>query len=207
LLTRAVQKGHGHSLQNGIYGPFDKCIAIELITSLARMVRAELHPDEKKAGERGAGGGRIAYEFDGIASRRIDRYHARCAGHKGKSRQQESGAGKMARGDRRFRKLKNLYSVGYLEGVGHAWAASGHRAEAEAILAQLRELSSKEYVSPTAFAEIYTALGQHRVALGWLERAYRERDAGMVGLAVDSNFDDLRSDPRFKNLLRLVGLP
>jgi len=118
---------------------------------------------------------------------------------------EEQGKWPEAIGD--YEKLKNLYSVGYLEGVGHAWAASGHRAEAEGILVRLRELSSKEYVSPTAVAEIYAALGQHRVALGWLERAYRERDAGMVGLAVDSNFDHLRSDPRFKNLLRLIGLP
>ncbi len=106
-----------------------------------------------------------------------------------------------------YEKLKDSYRLGYLVGVGHAWAASGHRIEAEAALAELRQLSKQAYVSPIAFAAIYTALGQRQVALAWLERAYRERNAGMIGLQVDSAFDDLRPDPRFQDLLRRVGFP
>ena len=106
-----------------------------------------------------------------------------------------------------YGKLKDVYRLGYLVGSGHAWAASGHRTEAEAALAQLRELSKQAYVSPIAFAAIYTALGQRQVAFVWLQGAYRERNPGMIGLQVDSSFDDLRPDPRFQDLLHRVGFP
>ena len=58
-----------------------------------------------------------------------------------------------------------------------------------------------------ALAATHTSLGERQVALGLLERAYRERDAGIITLAVDYTSDDLRPDPRFKDLLRRVGFP
>jgi TolB-like protein/DNA-binding winged helix-turn-helix (wHTH) protein/Flp pilus assembly protein TadD len=106
-----------------------------------------------------------------------------------------------------YEKLKDIYKLGYLVGIGHAWAASGHRAEAESALAQLQELSKQMYVSPVFFAAIYSALGEPQTALEWLERGYRERATSMIGLHVNPWLDDLRPDPRFQNLLGRIGFP
>jgi hypothetical protein len=53
---------------------------------------------------------------------------------------------------------------------------------------------------------IYTGLGDKDMAFEWLERAYADRTARLSELP-DPPFDDLRSDPRFQDLLRRVGLP
>jgi tetratricopeptide (TPR) repeat protein len=89
--------------------------------------------------------------------------------------------------------------------MGYALAKAGRRAEAEAILKELK--STKEYVSPGELAVLYSGLGDKEGALATLERAYDERDLQLRFLKVDPHFDDLRSEPRFQALLRKVGLP
>lgn len=89
--------------------------------------------------------------------------------------------------------------------LGAALADSGQRDEAIAILRELE--NSKEYVSPGELAILYTALGDKEKAFVTLERAYAERDLQLKYLGVDPAFDDLRSDPRFKELLRKLNLP
>jgi len=54
---------------------------------------------------------------------------------------------------------------------------------------------------------IYTALGERDQALEWLSKAYEERGEWLVWLKVDPKLDSLRSDPRFKEALKNVGLP
>jgi len=63
----------------------------------------------------------------------------------------------------------------YLGELGHAYALSGNRAEALKILAELKEMSTGQYVSPLDFAFIYTGLGDKEQALSYLEKAYQER--------------------------------
>ncbi len=75
------------------------------------------------------------------------------------------------------------------------------------MLAQLQELSSELFVSPYHIAVIYAGLGQKDQALAWLEKAYAERDGSLVLLRVDPGLDSLRSDPRYADLVRRVGLP
>ncbi len=55
-------------------------------------------------------------------------------------------------------------------------------------------------------AEIFAQLGEKDQAFAWLERAYEERSFMMLYLKVAPNLDPLRSDPRFADLLRRVGL-
>lgn len=64
-----------------------------------------------------------------------------------------------------------------------------------------------EYVSPEEFFYSYLCLGDKEKALEWLEKGYQERNRRLIDLKVDPHYDLLRSDPRFQNLVRRVGLP
>jgi serine/threonine protein kinase/tetratricopeptide (TPR) repeat protein len=63
------------------------------------------------------------------------------------------------------------------------------------------------YASPFGIASLYAQLGDKEQAFRWLEIAYRERDFYMETLRTDSSLDSLRSDPRFAEMVRKVGLP
>ena len=89
--------------------------------------------------------------------------------------------------------------------LGAALARAGRRDEALLILRQLE--NSKEYVSPAELAALYTGLNDKEKAFAALERAFAARDLQMQYIGVDPTFDDLRSDARFADLMRRVGLP
>jgi len=61
-------------------------------------------------------------------------------------------------------------------------------------------------VSPAEIAGIYTAFGQANDAFTWLDRAYQERTSALIYLKIDRVYDDLRSDPRFDDLLHRMNL-
>ena len=98
----------------------------------------------------------------------------------------------------------NPYAVGYW---GYACGLAGHRTEADSALSKLKELAQHGYVPPLANALVFLGLGQMDEVFNWLNRAYEERDGRFASLHVDPIFDPLRSDPRFEELLRRVGLP
>ena len=89
--------------------------------------------------------------------------------------------------------------------LGHAYAASGKRSEAQRILAELDQ-QKQRYVSPYTIATIYAGLGEKDQAFKWIEKAYEERDIWLMNLKVDPVLKNLRSDPRFGNLLQRIGL-
>jgi Flp pilus assembly protein TadD len=88
----------------------------------------------------------------------------------------------------------------------HACGRADDRAQARRILNGLVERSATSYVSPVNVAVGFIGLGDADGAFAWLERAYQERSQGLTYLKTDPLFDPLRSDPRFDNLLRRVGL-
>jgi tetratricopeptide (TPR) repeat protein len=90
--------------------------------------------------------------------------------------------------------------------LGCAYARIGDTAKAHKIIDQLAELSRTKYVSPYDIAIIYTGLGEKDLALEWLEKAYEERAVRLLELP-DPAFDTLRSDPRFQDLVKRIGLP
>lgn len=98
-------------------------------------------------------------------------------------------------------------SDGGLSLLGYAYAVSGRKEKARRALAELQELSRRRYVSPVDIAAIYTGLGEKDQAFAWLEKGYQARATRMTFLKVDPQFDSLRSDPRFADLLRRVGIP
>ena len=75
------------------------------------------------------------------------------------------------------------------------------------MLEKLRALSKQKHVSSYCFAVVYVGLGEKDQAFTWLEKANEERANLLTYLKVDSTWDPLRSDPRFADLLRRVGLP
>lgn len=90
--------------------------------------------------------------------------------------------------------------------LARAYAMFGRRDEAQKILGELKEVSRQRYFPSYAVATIYTGLGDKERALEWLEKAYEERCGWMAFLRVDPALDSLRSEGRFKDLLRRVGL-
>jgi TolB-like protein/DNA-binding winged helix-turn-helix (wHTH) protein len=89
--------------------------------------------------------------------------------------------------------------------LGYFCAASGHRQRALTLLEELEETSRTRYVSPFHRALIYTGLGDNDQAMIWLERAFAERSGWMVFLNVEPEFQSLRSNKRFLDLLRRIG--
>jgi tetratricopeptide (TPR) repeat protein len=90
--------------------------------------------------------------------------------------------------------------------VGGCYAAAGRTNEAKQIAEELEELSKHQYVSAFNFAWIYLNLGDKEAALDYLERSYLERSSYLILLKVVPFFDLLRSNPRFQDLERRVGL-
>jgi len=92
--------------------------------------------------------------------------------------------------------------------LGHIYAVSGKKDEALAVLNQLKDGSSQEYVPANSIALVYAGLGDKDQAFAWLEKAYEERAFAISqGLKRDPRWDNLRSDPRYADLLRRIGLP
>ncbi|HTA68804.1 MAG TPA: protein kinase [Bryobacteraceae bacterium] len=93
-----------------------------------------------------------------------------------------------------------------LAALGHAYSVAHQVDEAKKILDQLKERSQQTYAQPSLIALIHAGLGDKNQAFDWLQKAYEDRSAGLLYLKVDPTFDSLRSDPRFTDLLRRVGL-
>ncbi len=94
-----------------------------------------------------------------------------------------------------------------LAALGYAYAVTGRRTEAQNVLDQLNQLSKQEYVPAVYRAQIYVGLGEKDQAFEWLEKSYEDRSiASLAEIKVDPQFDPLRSDARFKDLLRRMNL-
>jgi TolB-like protein/DNA-binding winged helix-turn-helix (wHTH) protein len=94
-----------------------------------------------------------------------------------------------------------------LGALGHAYAAAGDRVAAEKVRDDLIRRSSEQYVSPFYVALIFTGLREDDKALDWLDKAYQDRSNPLIFLKVDPELDPLRSNPRFQDLQRRIGLP
>jgi len=91
--------------------------------------------------------------------------------------------------------------------IGCVQGKAGRRAEALRTLEQLKELMRKRYVTAYGVALVYAGLGDNNQAFAWLNKGVEERTHWLVWLKVDPRWDQLRSDPRFGQLVARVGLP
>jgi len=97
-------------------------------------------------------------------------------------------------------------NVSALSGLGYAYGAAGRREEARKVAEQLKEQAGRRYVSPYHLAVVYAGTGEHALALEQLEKAAAERYNWLAFIAVEPQFDALRSDPRFAALVKRIGL-
>jgi TolB-like protein/Flp pilus assembly protein TadD len=93
-----------------------------------------------------------------------------------------------------------------LSALGHLMAVSGDRHGALKILAELNALSAKRYVPSYEKAMVYIGLGANDQGLAELGEAYKEDSYWMLNLQNDPRLDPLRSDARFQDLIRRVGI-
>jgi len=90
--------------------------------------------------------------------------------------------------------------------LGHALGVSGERAESRKVLEEMKDLSHRRYVPPEYIAVVYEGLGDKDQAFHWFDKAVKERSMHSW-VYPDPRYDGIRSDPRFKDLMRRMGLP
>ena len=95
--------------------------------------------------------------------------------------------------------------------LGRILAVTGERDQAIAKLERLKELDGPKkepdkYVSPAQLAILYDALGMRELAFESLERAYTDHDFLLPSINVEPEYDAMRGDPRFKDLLRRINI-
>jgi len=91
--------------------------------------------------------------------------------------------------------------------MGNILARLGEGSRALQVLDELKAVAKQQYAYSLSFARIYAGLGDKDQAFAWLEKGYEERSTPLYFLKVDPIWDPLRSDPRFNDLLRRIGLP
>jgi len=96
------------------------------------------------------------------------------------------------------------FHLGYL---GYSYTGLGERSKAQQMLAELKAKSGKEYVPAYVFAVLHMGLGEKDRAFAAMEQAVQERSTILILLNRDPVWDPIRSDPRFADLVRRVGLP
>jgi adenylate cyclase len=94
----------------------------------------------------------------------------------------------------------------FLSQLGQAWALKGDVKRARQILDEMRDRSTREFVSPYHFAYVYAGLGEADAAIDCLERAFERRSGAIYGIKGSFLFRNLRDHPRFESLLRRMNL-
>ena len=107
-----------------------------------------------------------------------------------------------------FEKARRLMDFPWtMLNLGCAYAVAGDRARAEAVIKDLDDLATGQFVSPICKGYVWTFLGEKARALEQLERCVAERDPYCVNLKTDPAFERFHAEPRFQALLKKVGFP
>jgi serine/threonine protein kinase/tetratricopeptide (TPR) repeat protein len=91
--------------------------------------------------------------------------------------------------------------------LAQTFATAGRKEKAIQILDHLTNLTKQKYVAPYFFAGIHIGLGEDERAIEYLEKSYEEHSHWLIYLHLDPSMDSMRSNPRFQDLQRRVGLP
>jgi TolB-like protein len=90
--------------------------------------------------------------------------------------------------------------------LGQTYAAAGRIDEALKVVREMQDVSKRCYVDSGSIARIYASLNEKDQAFRWLETAYQEHAPSMAYVKFDHTLANLRSDPRFDDVLRRIGL-
>ncbi len=90
--------------------------------------------------------------------------------------------------------------------LSYAYAVSGKKDKANQVLKELQDASGKGYVPAFYSAMVHIGLGEKEKAIASLEKAYADRSFFISFIKVDPELDSLRSEPRFQDLVRRMGL-
>ena len=107
-----------------------------------------------------------------------------------------------------FQEAKNLDPTNWPTSalLCHGYASSGDRPRAQQLLLELTQHATRGSLDPVWIGLIHASLGDKERAFVWLEKAYQARSDTLLFLKVDPKYDNLRSDPRFSDLLKRLNL-
>ena len=111
----------------------------------------------------------------------------------------------IAQADKLISAWPTLEDVQTFSFLGWVNAVSGRQEEARTFLSRMLDLRARRYVDPYLIGAVYAGLGEKDKAFEWLTKAYEEHAGQILWIKVDPWFENLRSDPRFKELLKKVG--
>jgi serine/threonine-protein kinase len=116
--------------------------------------------------------------------------------------------GDISEGIQELEKAKAIESTPLpISNLGYAYAKAGRKEDARKLISELKEQAKSRYVAAYSLAVIYAGLNEKDEAFAWLEKAYQARSYWVIWIKVDPKMDNLRSDPRFLNLMGRIGLP
>jgi tetratricopeptide (TPR) repeat protein len=112
--------------------------------------------------------------------------------------------------DEAFQETQKMFapklSVEQMEELRQAYATSGYPGLITTEIKLLKERANGQYESSAELARLCATVGQKDEAFEWLNKAYEARADALIWIKVDPRYDNLRSDPRFSDLLKRVGL-
>jgi TolB-like protein/Tfp pilus assembly protein PilF len=111
----------------------------------------------------------------------------------------------IAQADKVLSAWPTTEDVQTLSFLGWVYAASGKQEKSRDILKRMLDLRARRYVDAYLIAVVYAGLGEKDTAFGWLDKAYEEHAGQLVCIKADPWNKNLRSDPRYKELLRKMG--
>src|SRR6266480_4608896 len=104
----------------------------------------------------------------------------------------------------RSRKIENWYWI--VAEIACVDALLGKRDDAHKVIAELKARAGHEYIDETLIVYIFIALGERDQAFAWMEKGYQLRASNLPWMIMEPKFDPLRSDPRFTEFVRRMGL-
>jgi serine/threonine protein kinase/Tfp pilus assembly protein PilF len=97
--------------------------------------------------------------------------------------------------------------IALVKAVKQEYAKAGFRGALKRLATLQEEQAKRIYIDPAWIAGNYALLGEKDRAFNWLEKAYREKSGFVANIKSSPYFDSLRSDPRYADLLKRMGLP
>ena len=94
-----------------------------------------------------------------------------------------------------------------LSELGFVYGALGKRAEAMAVAKELEDKVARNAATGHDVAAVYSGLGEKDKAFEWLEKGFQTRESQLNTFRWELQFEPLRDDPRFKDLLKRMNLP